>query len=460
MNSIQTVLQGYESLASHLTLNLNAQVSDDVEHWLTTEVCPIVEQLGQSKRFQSTALWSVNHLSPTARTDERNCVFAVERKLVNLAAGIANFIEVAAKETQNDDPDLTRFAAAHREDALYVANKPWFDLVCTQDFFHPTHDLHLHTDKRNMKHTNLFRQRNVQLPLGDYVTRLLLNRVDYWVSALKPIVDSATSIVPSGPGNSERFKALSRVMSRQFELDQAVEKLISVCQPPEKQRQREAAAALTLAYSAYSANPQLGWLGGNDSWWKAGGSIIRSWVRRRGTVQNQVRDPSGTIVLTPPVEESLCDPSVIRHIAYSLQEMQRFFAVVDDPREVIADAVYRAKLVLVERETRELWFNGQPACDAFWDRHLASWDFLWKLAESPGHPVEHEALAKCTSKAFRSRRNRLGKLLGEESGLNSLIEAQQGLGYKLHIDPSEVIRLQDDGFGNLKEVPAQSGKRI
>ncbi|WP_345326678.1 hypothetical protein [Novipirellula rosea] len=383
-------------------------------------------------------------------------VVDVERKLVHLAAGIATLIDVAENEASIGDKTVSEFADLHRETAAYIANKPWFDLVCTQDFFHPTHDLHLDTLKLNFEHTKAFRQRNVQLPLGDYVTRLLLNRVDYWVSVLTRIADSASSLIPAGPETSERFKAVSRIESCRLKLNQAVEKLISACQEPAIQRQREAATALTLVYSAYSANPQLQWLGGNDSLWRVGGGIIRSWVRRRGTVQNQVRDPSGVIVLTPPVQASLCDPSVIRHIAYSLHEMQQFFAVPDDPREIIREAVYRAKLVMVDREPREVWFNGQPACDAIWDNQPASWDLLWKLAIKPGHAVDHEALSKCTVKTFRSRRNRLGELLGEKSGLNGTIETQPKLGYKLQVDPSNVILLKDDGFGNLKELNSRA----
>ena len=226
-----------------------------------------------------------------------------------------------------------------------------------------------------------------------------------------------------------------------------------------KQKQREAAIALTLVYSAYPTNPQLKWLGGNDSWWKAGGNTIRSRVRRRGTAQNQERDPSGVIVLTPPVQESLCDPSIIRHIAYSLQEMNNFFDVIDDPREIIADAVDRAKLVLVDRVPREVWFNGQRACDAIWDKHPKSWDLIWKLALNAGQVIDREVLVQCSEKAFRSRRNRLAELLGDESQLDAVIETLPGLGYKLDLDGGDVIRLQDDGFGNLKAF-SQSAARL
>ncbi|HCS49998.1 hypothetical protein [Rubinisphaera sp.] len=456
MNQLHIALQGFESLAPGLNLNLNAELSDSIEQWLTTEVCPVVDELGQSKRFQTTVLWSVNHLSPSANTDERRLVVEVERKLVDLAAEIATFIDVAEKEAPPGDQKVSEFADLHRETAEFVANKPWFDLVCTQDFFHPTQDLHLDTAKLNYEHTKTFRERNIQLPLGDYVTRLLLNRVDYWASVLRRIADAASSLVPVGPGKSERFKAMSRVQSRRIDLDHAVEKMISICNEPKKQRQREAATALTLVYAAYSNNPRLDWLSGDDSWWKVGGSIIRSWIRRRGTMQNQVRDSSGVIVLTPPVQESLCDPSIIRHLAYSLQEMKHFFAVDDDPLEIIDDAVNRAKLVMVDREPREVWFNGRPACDAIWDNQVASWDLLWKLAMKPRHAVDHEALSKCTVKTFRSRRNRLGELLGEESGLNGIIETLPRLGYKLQIDPNSIILLQDDGFGNLKELSSSS----
>lgn len=451
MNRLQIALHGFESLAPGLNIHLNAGLSDRVEQWLSTEVCPVVEQLGSSSKFQSTALWSVNHFAPATNTDERKLVEKVEQRLINLAAGLSTFITVARQEAPHGDSTVIQFAQLHEKTATYVANKPWIDLVCILDFFGPTRDLHLDSVKLDHEHTQAFRNRNVQLPLGDYVSRLLLNRVDYWCSALIRIADGAMSLVPNGFGTSERYKAMNRVMVRRFELSEAVEELVSICNDLKKQKQRDAAAALTLIYSAYAANPQLAWLGADESWWKVGGKILRNWVRRRGTVQRLERDPSGVVMLTPPVQESLCDPSVIRHIAYSLQEMKNYFDIFDDYKEVIAEAVDRAELVMVDRERREVWFSGELACDAIWDDHLASWDLLWKLAMNPGHIVDHGALSRCSLKTFRSRRNRLGELLGEESRLNAIIENQPKLGYQLKLENDAVILLKDDGFGNLIE---------
>jgi hypothetical protein len=459
MNRLQIALHGFESLAPGLNIHLNAGLSDRVEQWLSTEVCPVVEQLGSSRKFQSAALWSVNHFAPSTKTDERKLVEKVEQRLINLAAGLSTFITVARQEAPHGDSTVIQFAQLHEKTAAYVANKPWIDLVCILDFFGPTRDLHLDSVKLDHEHTQAFRNRNVQLPLGDYVTRLLLHRVDYWVKTLLRIVDGAISLVPGGLGTSERFKAWNFIKTRRFELCEAVEELVSICNEPTRQKQRDAAAALTLIYSAYAANPQLAWLGADESCWKVGGKILRSWVRRRGTVQILERDPSGVVLLTPPVQESLSDPSVIRHIAYSLQEMKNFFDDFDDPKDVIAESVELATLVMVDRERREVWFNGTLACDAVWDKHEKSWDFLWKLAINPGHIVDHEALSSCSLKTFRSRRSRLGELLGEESRLNAIIENQPGLGYQLKLEKDAVILLKDDGFGNLKEF-SQSANRL
>lgn len=177
MNRLQIALQGYASLAPALSSNLSAELSDDIERWLELEVCPAVEQLGETKRFQSAALWSVNHFSHSESTDERKLVLKVEQNLINLAAGIASLIDVAEKEAPAGDPEVAEFKGLHRETVGYIANKPWFDLVCTQDFFSPIDDLHLRTGELDYAHIQAFRKRNVQLPLGDYVTRLLLNRV-------------------------------------------------------------------------------------------------------------------------------------------------------------------------------------------------------------------------------------------------------------------------------------------
>ena len=48
MNQLHIALQGFESLAPGLNLTLNAELSDGIEQWLATEVCPVVDQLVES----------------------------------------------------------------------------------------------------------------------------------------------------------------------------------------------------------------------------------------------------------------------------------------------------------------------------------------------------------------------------------------------------------------------------
>ena len=89
----------------------------------------IVEQIARTKRFQSNAQWSVD-------TTERRLVVNVERKPLRMAAAIVTFLNEVVDEARRDSC-VAEFADLHREAAVYIAKRPWFDLVCSQDFFGP-----------------------------------------------------------------------------------------------------------------------------------------------------------------------------------------------------------------------------------------------------------------------------------------------------------------------------------
>jgi hypothetical protein len=449
---LQIALQGYLDLAPAFNLANNNQVSDQVERWLTKEVSPLVEELGELEWFRSATLWSGMHLSAEFDTPERKTVETVETELLGTARALSRFIEQAEAEMTSEQRDASNIANLPRERIDYIASKPWYDLVREQDFLFGTlQNLYLDPDKIDNEYVLAFRKRDTQFPLGDYISRLLLTRVGFWKGILKGIVKSATTAIPAGVAESQR----SLVLSSARALDAATEVLQEVCTDPSVRRLREACTTLTLVHAAYDPNPRLPWLEvllPNESHWNAGGKMLRRWIRRGGTVQSADPRPGGMVGLTDPQKAYLCDPVIIRKIAWSLEELITFCGVPDNAQELIRQAKLKAKLVLVDRENREVWFEGAEACDHVWNDHARSWDLLWKLALHTGNVVDHELLAGTTQPNFRIRRNRLGNLLGVDSKLDAQIETIRGLGYKLDFPKTDVVLLRDEGDGVLKEV--------
>ncbi len=448
MNRLEIAQSGYDSFAAALSTLNDEVVADRVEQWLSDDVCQLMDELVLQRRFRSTTLWSVTKLCPTAETSERRIVMEVDRGLVAYAKAIRDFIVAAEEEIKTANGIIPDFVSQQKRTVDYIANRPWFDLACAKDFFRPNQDLHLDSEKLNHEHTQAFRKREIRIPLGDYITRFLLARVDYWMRVLDGIRNSVHDI--GSPGTGASYQAMGKTISAKFSLDDAVKNLVSICEEPTHKREREACIALTLIYCAYSRRPNLGWLGRTDSCWDVYGSCLRSIVRRKGTMQTAERSKQGILVPIQEVDASLCDPDVIRQIASSLHDMTRYYGTPDDPNEVIEEAVYRAMLVLVDHAHREVWFDGKQI-DIVWDKYPKPWDLLWKLATKPNGLVDHEMLSSCSQDNLRIRRNRLAKLL-DGNLLDTKIVSSRSLGYKLVLDAAEVVLLQDDGSGVLKEV--------
>lgn len=451
MNRLRIASQGYESLASALNLSLDESVSDRVEQWLTREVCPLVEELAASRAFRSTTLWSVEHLSSRVQTPERHLVADVDRELKAFASAIYRLSVVNDEADIPDKHPLTQFSRRYQDDVKYIADQPWFDLVCEGDFFGPSNDLFLKTDCLNRKHTSAFQKTELHIPLGDYVTRLLLARVDYWKATLERIANAIPREAMSG--QDPRFKVVNHIFERRIALDEAMDRLSRQCLDSGPYARREACTALTLIYAAYSPSANLRWLGVDESEWKVAGRIIRSWVRRPGTIQTPQIMASGAIIMDEGDRASLCDPDVIRQIASSLQEMTTFYGVPDDPREIIRDESSRARLVLIDCKCRAVVFDGTAILAGEWDKNEKSWDLLWTLANNPKQPIDHEMISSCRKSNFRSRRKRLSKLLMEGCPeLDTVIDTDSKNGYVLDLNAEEIALLQDDNRGSLQIV--------
>jgi hypothetical protein len=149
VNKLRLSLTGYEALSKDLAVALDEASSDRAERWLQDEVCPVCHELSLSRGFRIKARWSVDHLEPGVQTQERRLVEATDAAIVCLAAELASASEVdKAQAPRGVLPVETG------QTLRWIAERPWYDLVSPEDYFHAQRRLHLRTS--NVQHTQRF----------------------------------------------------------------------------------------------------------------------------------------------------------------------------------------------------------------------------------------------------------------------------------------------------------------
>lgn len=451
MNRLALARHGYEPLAAALRHSLDERISDQADRWLKDEVCPVAEELARDATFRRQVRWSLDHLCRGAASGERRLVESVDAALVDCAgqlSGVMNPCGGGQAADVREQEFLLKLSPVDCSAVKLIASRPWFDLVCAEDLLHPWQDLFLVSP--NWGHTQAFRQRGeLRIPLGDYVARMMLARVDYW----KTLLDCVFNKVYAGTyGSSPSLEqAREGLFSAKLQLDQASERLKQACAPKEGQA-REACLTLVQVYAAYALNANLDWLVLPTSWQARGGSI-RSCIRRRGEIVI-AEQRNGRLVVAAREPASLCDPMVLRQIAAALEDVVSLYETPEDDGKRLQWALDRARLVMVDEAPRIAYWNRQAVAEGAWDDHPREWDLLWTLARHRGRVVDQRKLANPEKHDIRSRRYRLGGLLAAALELDSLIETRRGQGYLLNLAADEVILLGREEQGRLEFLQA------
>lgn len=449
MSRLQLAQQGYAALASAIDVLLNEETSDRAETWLRNEVCPVFPELARNGSFRLAVRWSGEHLSRTANSDERRLVEAVDEALVRCASDLATATVTDAGQTSVDSQDaLGRVVINHSRHAVLdlIAGRPWFDLVCGEDFFHPACELCLRTP--NAEHSIAFRSRGeLRLPLGDYIARYMFARIDYWTSLLEPIWKDVF-FRPARP-DTRRQGAGNWLFDAKIKLDSAIQSLRNACCSGPRPQQREACVTLTQIYAAYAQAPKLEWLGLPHRS-STGGGVIRSCVRRGHSEMITVQPGChGSLEVVDRQPASLCDPVILRQVSAALHDVAPFYELPEDPDDLIEWAIGRARLVMVERSPRAVFWIGAEIAAGEWDQHPREWNLLWVLGTNPAQPVDQMMLMNAEHHPIKSRRHRLSQILANALDLDGLIDTVRRQGYRLQLTAEEVILLRDTGTGRL-----------
>lgn len=355
-----------------------------------------------------------------------------------------NFGRIANRIVGSDSPCLSNESqhqsgpeAAGFEIATLglVASRPWFDLVCSEDFLHPFQELFLTIPNR--QHTEHFRKGpERRLPLGDYIMRMTLARVEYW----KNLLDRAFNQIFFIDQRELPFQARDELLSAKLDLDEACKGLVRACHQTDN-KLREAATTLVQIHVAYAPHPRLEWMQMPPGWLEAQRGPIRSCIRRRGTLIT-AEQRGGQLFELERQNALLCDPMVLRQIAAALEDLTPLYGLPPGNRQRLKWAFDRARLVMVDSRPRAAYWDGKPIAEDEWCSNEREWDLLWTLARHAGGIVNQGMLANPDGQAIRSRRHRLSKLLSE-STLDQLIETRRGEGYLLTLDADLVILLRN-----------------
>jgi|GEM_PF-3516438 len=442
MNKLLLALQGFEDLGPLQEINMTEEKSDFIEAWLKESVCPVVEELVDLKTFQSNTLWSASHLSKDTETRERKLVEYVDDCLVKFAVQLKACFTYVYQ---------ARIPLGYIHDIRFIAQRPWLDLVYSEDFYQPTQQLLL--DDFNNEHTNNFRKFKQKRTPGDHVCDSMFARIKYWKEILEKIYRLFFANIRIDDEQSR--KEFSSLMDCMVQLDSSVEDLEKACLKSNQKTLRDACATLSLIYLSYADRPELNWLEEDSNNVEVKSQFFRrTVVRTPGESLHVEKQLGGTFKLIKQEPALLCDPAVIRKVAQALMDIKPIYEVPDSPEDLIDWACSQSRLVLVDHSPRQVFWDGEPIVQK-WDTEAVQWNLLWILAYNPGIAVDKEMLHQPQGQKINSRRSRLKKLLADCIELNDLITTVYAQGYRLELKSDDITLLESDGLGGLNRVPTR-----
>jgi len=199
MDRLELAQRHYERIAPPPGELPDEKQSDALEAWLREAVCSVVVELSQLERFRELVNWPMSCLIPEAVAPQRRLVEAVDHALVDFGKALRRIVRRPAVHDW-----LLQFGApwdlpvAHRQGGAQlfgqrsaeslpglsiieaVAQRAWLDLAVGDEFFGPHRQLNL-AEPEGLPLDEFDPLTSSRLPrLGDYVTRLLFLRIDFW----------------------------------------------------------------------------------------------------------------------------------------------------------------------------------------------------------------------------------------------------------------------------------------
>lgn len=415
----------------------------ELSHWAQEEVCAVVEEAVRRPDFRRLARWSLDHLTPNAKTEARQLVEAVDHALVEGAAQLAALTrkpplslaltealqngEAPSRRSRDRAPSAPRSTPPTVAD--FVAGRPWRDLVSIYDYFGYVGELNLadrsawlgpDSQQAQLAEFTPFINPTLKLP-GDLIARSLFIRIEYWQSHLQKFMVHCDNLLAR---RSPRMtKARTALRSALQGISPAVQRLENVCRHAADVRLREATVKLLQMFAAYRPRADFTWLNPGDYAPEQAG-IWRYHLEHRA------------------------DLDIADDVAAALREIAPLFRSELDPDLVIEEKVRQLPLVVIDGLGRREVYWKNSLCDVDWDRHKRAFTLLRTLVEKGKRGLGVDA-ADDLGISLKDAKGDLTKFLPEP--LSSLIQVRQAT-YKLNL-PADKMYLGSFGQEDrLEEV--------
>lgn len=447
MDLVELALRQYQRLAPPADRAPTSEESDALENWLSTSVCRFAEDLFKRENFQKHAKWPVAAFDYEADPPQRGLIRTVDTGLIEFARALIRLAELPsvmpllvdfeARWPRPAESWLMRKGASGLPSIAAVetiASRPWFDLAAPEEYFHPCRQLNTRLSEPRLALFDQFASPKLPL-LGDFITRSIFLRTDYWRAQLERFYGSCVFALSLWGDVS----LIEEALTARTVLEGSLKELTSACLTEPAFRLRECAIALVQVYNAYAATPNLEWLGVPVDMIETERVFTRTLVR-----------------------QEVCNAAAVEQIIAALMDAAEMYRTADDGREKLAKAVAEKRLVLVDSPRRAFW-NSQRI-DVDWERKPMLWELFWELASRAqrGLPVDRELLSnKKSERAIRDRRSDLGSLLPID--LNNQIVSAGRYTYRLKLSPEdiaifvhedEVRWMEDDAAALTSALPA------
>ncbi len=258
-----------------------------------------------------------------------------------------------------------------------IARRPWIDLVCADDYFSPSRGLNFQVKQvrreegdtivepdpaRGARSTHLVIRPtpgefvvgfNPELhPVGDFVTRSMLRRVEVWLSSLsdfRQLCHQALRHVKRGYPAQVDAEATAW-----NDLENRVAELRRVCTTAPAASLRDSCIILTQVYTAFHPAPALTWLGLPESVVTTG-----IWLLRHRIISERHLES-------------------VERIATAVRDLRHLYPEGEPEESALDEAVATGGLVLAGLPRSAHWETKRIPAD--WDRFDKPWLLLWKLA--------------------------------------------------------------------------------
>lgn len=379
-----------------------------ISSWLERDVCTICAELIARPDFRLFARWSPDAMLTESQSKERILVEEIETALLDTASYLAGFASrpsvqrklvrervtrTAHAGTQSQTASDSRGSSSTNENAAkgrvrskvleqpaarheskvaslqrelqIIASRPWHDLVSAHDYFSSTANLNLvdpaiwHGPNHRVVSVAEFLpfcEPRLRLP-GDFITRCMFIRIDYWRSVLQEANVTLQTALRSQPLDSKGRQSLVRAS---LNVSAPLEKLRSMCLDGKNSRQRDAAMALVQVYAAYHPAADLSWLGAAET-------------AKSTAVQLRYRI------------EKHAEIDIAEQVALSLTEMSGLYRTEIDAELLIAEKAKSHALCLIGGQGRRDGYWQGELLKANWNKQSRAWTLLFAIAEGAKH---------------------------------------------------------------------------